>query len=356
MHRSRITLSFLMLVSLLSPVAALRANESDREIKVATYNMYLGAELLDIFLSSSPEELVAEVGEAYSDMQAGRPDERIDEIADQIATASPDVVGLQEVALWRTGEPFDPAAAETVAYDYLQMLLDSLAERGAHYAPVAVQTNLDRELTGFFPAAPPLDIRYTDRVAILARTDLQTSRLKLEGTQTGTFKVLLPVLLLGNPLEIPRGWASVDIKHRGRIYRFVNAHLEAFDDTVQYYQALELLQGPTNTDMPVILAGDFNSDPIFNGASYNALLGGGFTDIWTAAGSGGAGHTWPLSPENPAVILTPFWRVDHIMARGSVTLSSIDVIGEDPLLDLTTPSSFRPSDHAGLTATVLLEP
>ena len=356
MQRSRITLSILMLVSLLSPLTALRANESDREVKVATYNMYLGAELLEIFMSTSPEQLVTEVGEAYLDVQAGRPEERIDEIADQIVSSSPDVVGLQEVALWRIGAPGDPASAETVAYDFLQMLLDSLAERGAHYAPVAIQTNLDRELTGVFPAAFPLDIRYTDRLVILARSDLRTSRLKIEGAQTGTFGVLLPVLLLGNPLEIPRGWASVDIKHRGKTYRFVNAHLEAFDDMVQYYQALELLQGPTNTNMPVILAGDFNSDPIFNGDSYNALLGGGFTDIWTAVGSNGAGYTWPLSPESPAVILNPFQRVDFTMARGDVTLSSIDVIGEDPLLDLTTPSSFRPSDHAGLAATVVLQP
>ena len=356
MHRSRIALSILMLVALLSPVAALRANESEREVKVATYNMYLGAELLEIFLSTSPEQLVAEVGEAYSDMQAGLPEERIDEIADQIAAASPDVIGLQEVALWRIGAPGDPASAETVAYDFLQMLLDGLAERGAHYAPVAIQINLDRELTGFFEAAPPLDIRFTDRVVILARTDLQTSRLKLEGSQTGTFQVLLPVELLGNPIFIERGWASVDIKHRGKTYRFVTVHLEAFNDEVQFYQAYELLQGPTNTDMPVILAGDLNSDPIFNGGSYNALLGGGFTDIWSAVGSVGAGHTWPLSPESPSVILTPFWRIDYLMARGDVTLSTIDIIGEDPLLDLTTPSSFRPSDHAGLTATVVLQP
>jgi endonuclease/exonuclease/phosphatase family metal-dependent hydrolase len=355
MHRSKMILSFLMLVSLLSPASALRANESDRDVKVATYNMYLGAELLDIFMSTSPGQLVAEVGEAFTDVQAGNPAERIDEIADQIASGSPDVVGLQEVALWRIGAPGDSASAETVAYDFLQMLLDSLEERGAHYEPVAVQTNLDRELTGFFPAAPPLDIRYTDRLVILARTDLQTSRLKIEGTQTGTFQVLLPVLLLGNPIEIERGWASVDIKHRGKTYRFVNAHLEAFNDTVQYYQAYELLQGPTNTNVPVILSGDFNSDPAINGDTYSLLLSGGFTDLWTAVGSGGPGFTWALSEESPAVILNPTQRVDYIMTRGAVTPSGIDVIGEDASLDLTV-SSMRPSDHAGLIATVVLEP
>lgn len=355
MHRSRITLSFLMLVFLLSPVVKLQANESDRDVKVATYNMYLGADLDEIFGAGSEMELVMEVGEAFTDVQAGLPQERIDEIADQIATGAPDVVGLQEVALWRVGYPGDPASAETVVYDFLQMLLDSLAERGADYAPVAIQTNLDAELTGFFAAAPPMDIRYTDRLVILARTDLQTSRLKIEGTQTGTFETLLPVSILGgDAIYIQRGWASVDIKHRGKTYRFVNAHLEAFYDPVQQAQAYELLLGPTATDLPVILSGDFNSDPVANPGSYFLLLSGGFTDVWSALGSG-SGFTWPLSDESPAVILNPYQRVDYIMSRGAVTLSSIDIIGEDATLDLTT-SSLRPSDHAGLIATVVLEP
>jgi hypothetical protein len=43
------------------------------------------------------------------------------------------------------------------------------------------------------------------------------------------------------------------------------------------------------------------------------------------------------------------------MTRGAVALSGIDVIGEDQNLDLTV-SSMRPSDHAGLIATVVLEP
>jgi hypothetical protein len=84
-------------------------------------------------------------------------------------------------------------------------------------------------------------------------------------------------------------------------------------------------------------------------------LNGGFTDLWTAVGSGGPGFTWALSEESPAVILNPTQRVDYIMTRGAVTPSGMDVIGEDASLDLTV-SSLRPSDHAGLIATVVLEP
>ena len=37
------------------------ANESDRTVKVMTYNMYLGTDLIGIFQAQSPEELVSEV-------------------------------------------------------------------------------------------------------------------------------------------------------------------------------------------------------------------------------------------------------------------------------------------------------
>ena len=65
---------------------AVLANESERKVKVMTYNMYLGSDLAGIFQAQTPEELVFEVGEAFSDVQASNVPERIDEIADQIAT------------------------------------------------------------------------------------------------------------------------------------------------------------------------------------------------------------------------------------------------------------------------------
>ncbi len=88
------------------------AGNSERAVKVATYNMYLGADFADIFGATSQFELVSEVAEAYTDMQAGNVPERIDEIADQIASGAPEVVGLQEVALWRFGSAFRSLAGD----------------------------------------------------------------------------------------------------------------------------------------------------------------------------------------------------------------------------------------------------
>ena len=345
-------LVLIIFISICAPFA--HANESERQLKVMTYNMYPGTEFSGIFLSQSPQELVFEVGEAFTDAQASNVPERIDEIADQIASGQPDIVGLQEVALWRFGFPQDPAPAQAVAFDFLQMLLDRLEARGAHYATISVQTNLDAELTGVFSPTSALDIRYTDRVVIIGRTDLPTSDLKIESVSAGTFNTLLPLELLGSTLTVPRGWTSADIKHRGKTYRFINAHLESFYEPVQWAQASELLQGPANTELPTILAGDFNSDAAGGGFSYQIITGAGFSDAWSVTNSAQSGFTWPLSDENPSVIFNPTQRVDLILSRGALTASSSGVVGEESG-DITT-SGFRPSDHAGVIAKLVLHP
>jgi hypothetical protein len=330
------------------------ADNRDRELKVMTYNMYLGAELGEIFTAQSPTEVLLEVGEAYTDMLAGNVPERIAAIADQIEDGAPVLVGLQEVALWRVGPPFDPTPATTVTYDFLQMLLDELDERGLHYAPIAIQTNLEAELPGLLSPTLALDISYTDRVVILARTDLPVSEFKLEGTNAQGFVNNLEVTVLGEIITVLRGWTSADVRFRGKPYRFVNAHLESFVDLIQYAQAYELVQGPANTDTAVILVGDFNSDAAAGGVSYGILTGSGLSDVWSEVNAGSPGFTWALSGEIPSNEMMPTQRLDLILAKGRVRFLDADVVGEETADK--TPSGFRPSDHAGVIATVVLEP
>jgi endonuclease/exonuclease/phosphatase family metal-dependent hydrolase len=334
--------------------ASPQVNESDRKLKVMTYSMNSGNTLSGIFSSRSPAELAAVVGAVFTHVQAGNPPERIDAIANQIATASPDIVGLQEVALWRVGPPLNPAPAQTVAYDFLQILLDRLAAKGKHYSAISVPTFLDVELTGVFGPTSALDVRYTDRIAIIARTDLQTSRFQIKGVDAGNFATNTQVSVLGTQITLLKGWVSAEIKDRGKTYRFVTTHLGGLFEAVQIAQANELLQGPTNTTLPVILVGDFNSDAAAGGQAYSLLLNGGLTDVWSSLEPNSSGFTWPLSGELPSVLLNPTKRLDLVLARGAISFSDIDVVGED-IADLTS-SGFRPSDHAGVVATLVLEP
>ena len=347
--------AFLLITCVMcGPAFAVHENSRDRQIRVVTYNMYLGTDFTEIFSAQSPTEVVTEVAEAYGDVVIGNPQERIDEIADQIIAADATLVGLQEVALWRTGTFSDPAPAVNISYDFLAMLLDELSSRGAHSEAIAVQTNFDAELPGAGPAIIA-DVRYTDRDVIMVRSDLRTSEVKIEGSQAQTFDTLLTLPLLIGNITIPRGWTSVDIKFRGKTYRFVNAHTEAFHPLVQYAQTAELLQGPANTKFPVIMGGDFNSDAEASGASYLLLTGSGFADTWEIANPLIPGYTWPLFVASPSIFTPPSERLDLILTRGDIGTALADVIGEDPALDTTT-SGLRASDHAGVSATLVLQP
>ena len=119
---------------------------------------------------------------------------------------------------------------------------------------------------------------------------------------------------------------------------------------LSFFACFQLFQG-----IPVILVGDFNSDAATNGTAYLMITGGGFADIWSNEPPTNPGLTWPLSGEIPNTIMTPTERLDLVFTRGRITLTDADIVGEDPVLDLT-PSGFRPSDHAGVVGSVVLQP
>ncbi len=334
--------------------AKFNVNNSDRELSVMTRNMYLGTDFGEIFAAQTPEQLVTEVAEAYAEVEASKPAERIAGIAGEIETASPDLVGLQEVALWRIGAPFDPSPAEFATYDFLQLLLDELAKRGLHYRVVKIQTNFDAEVPAVFSQTLAFDVRFTDRIVVLARTDLATSQFNVQNIRAShfiaTFTFSSPTL---GTLTIPRGWISVDVEMNGRKYRFVNTHLESFSPFINYVQAAEL----TNTagNMPVVFAGDFNSDAENNGAAYRLLLFAGFRDVWRRTHPNEPGFTWALFLVDPSAYTDPFQRIDLILIRGRINALDADLVGENPATD-RTPSGLMRSDHAGVIASLELRP
>ena len=328
------------------------AGNKDRALTVMTRNMYHGTTFDEIFAAQSQSELLAEVAEAFAEVEAGHVSARVAAIADEIAATQPVLVGLQEVALWKTG-PFDPQTpADTVAFDFLQLLIDDLAARGLHYAPVAVLNNFTAEAPAFGPTGL-FDVSFTDRLAVLARTDAKVSQLKVESVEAHHFTTNLPLSnpFLGN-LTILRGWIAVDAKMRGKTYRFVDAHLESFSPLVQFVQAHELLQTAGDTGRPVVLAGDFNADAEGSDPTYQLLLSGGFTDAWDATHPNEPGYTWPLFLTNPFTYVAPVQRLDLVLTRGAIEAQAARIVGAENV----TPARPLPSDHAGVVATLRLLP
>src|SRR5947208_10921407 len=184
-----------------------------------TYNIYQGTELEHVLAATDLSSFVAGVSTDYANVIATSFPERARAIAPEIAQNQPDLVALQEVALWRTRVPSNPLLSATdVAYDFLEILLNALNAAGQHYEAVIVRNNFDTQGTGFFPSVGFFDVRLTDRTAILARTDLSDADLRISNPQQQDFEVNAEFDLLWKHIVVRGGWSSVDAKVRGNNY------------------------------------------------------------------------------------------------------------------------------------------
>ena len=269
--------------------AAAQAAPPPGKVKVMSRNIYLGADLTPAIEAGSPIELAIAGQEIWNDVHSTLPKKRAKLQAREIAQAKPDLVGLQEVALWRgdfTDEddnglgdgPVTPAT--TVEFDFLQALMDELKKEGAKYKVVRQSKVFDAEIpiSGGFSPTNPGDGRLTMRDVVLMRKDAGVST-TFDYSQRFRKDHSLVIENIGGTvldLTVWRGFVALDANVRGTEFRFVNTHLEAFDNTAKLAQAEELVAGiaevgageqdeigpanPGGVDTPVVLVGDLNSD------------------------------------------------------------------------------------------------
>jgi endonuclease/exonuclease/phosphatase family metal-dependent hydrolase len=279
---------------------------------------------------------------------------RAEALADEVVATRPDLIGLQEVTRYSTAPLGDPGN-ETVVLDFLEVLMAELATRGEVYRVVA-------EVENFNGVQPNLAIgaflRLVDRDVILARVDRRAGELMVSNPQSANFaaNLAIPVQFQADPLVVLRGWVSVDVRTRGLVFRFVNTHLEAFDpfpmEGLRRAQVAELLAGPLDTPLPVVLAGDINSAAP-GGPAYQMLLAGGLWDPWTALHPGEPGftccHDDDLRNEQPDLRS----RIDVVLATPGFRAVAVEVVGDEPGDRI---DGLWPSDHAGVVTTLILDP
>jgi len=370
---SRVIPSLLFALAIVAPLAADPSprRNNDKTVTVMTRNLYYGASLDDAMAAiagGDPEEIVAAVSQLWGVVRFTDFPSRARGLADEIERARPDLIGLQEAALWRS-DPYDgnpiPNASH-VEYDFAQILIDALEARGLHYAVVVSETGFDAEFPGFLSeedagAGDLSDIRLTDREVILARTDLKTSELKLSNPRWGNFETNFTFPVGEGEFVLLRGWASVDAKVRGKSFRFVTTHLEDESIDVRNAQAVEILAGPADTSLPVLLVLDANSDANADPSTevYAAFTGDGFVDTWFEAHPGSLVTTCCNAPDltNPDFpdVGDDEGRIDFVLYRGSGDFETLraELLGTDPDADrVLNPSGVEiwPTDHAGVSA------
>jgi len=327
-------------------------------ITALTWNVYLGADIGRVLAARTAEEAVVRATEEWGHVQATDFPARAGALARAIAAQRPHVVGLEELALYRTTDnPFEPATR--VAYDFLQLVIDSLHARGVDYTAAAVDRTSDLQvpvIAGVDASGQPIlaGVRWTDGDAVLVRADVPYVDAK-----SGVYAASQVVTIGGVTSVLSQGWSSVDATVDGRAYRFVVTHLvgqEAPD--VQLAQAGELLALLSAETGSTILVGDFNSDaygidPTRVTPTYGMMLAAGYRDMW-------------IEPERQARGLTCCQQADLLNARSTFD-QRIDfvftrnlpagtqpvrrgVVGDRP--GDRTASGLWPSDHAGVAATI----
>ena len=101
-------------------------------------------------------------------------------LAKEIKSTKPDLIGLQEVALWRKGPKGNPAPATGVAFDFLKLLRKEIKARGLKYSVGSVQQEADVE----GPTTSDGDVRLTMRDVILVKKRKGLDDHRQEGART----------------------------------------------------------------------------------------------------------------------------------------------------------------------------
>ena len=363
-------------VALMACAGVAQAKGRGTPVNVMTRNLYLGADLSPAINSKSTSEFIEANGAIYRQLEATNFPVRAKGLAKEILENKPDLVGLQEVALWRTAPPsLGPVfsgipEATTVKYDFLQLLLAQLNKKKTLYKPVVVQDEFDFEApadangqpgdgpggTGILANAET-NARLTMRDVILKRLH---SGVKTTNPKSGHLAHLLVVKVAGSKeIAVTRGWTSVDAQVRGgHKFHFVDTHLEAFDNEAEFpsiraQQASELVApgGPATSKLPVVLVGDLNSDVKTevkpgDAQAYRVMTQAGFRERATSKPNGCCiDSSYDLRTGSAAEFNH---KVDHIMTNTpkQVKLLTSKVTGRQKQ------HGYWDSDHAGLFSTL----
>ena len=376
----RVTALTILCLAVVISIAVSReyASGDPRTVTVMTRNIYLGGNInrpLRAALDRNGRVGVLALGHANHRLRevVTRTDfaTRSRLLADEIAAARPDLIGLQEVALWRHGpmqlDQLDRPNSTQVDYDFLAILLADLANRGVSYEIVRIQQESDVEAPAFTgnpyagTAGSAQDVRLTDRDVILVRSG---SGLRIEGTGGGQFRERFEVELGGTTFDFVRGYTWADIAVGSARVRVVNTHLESQSSQLARAQAEELLNGPAgDPSLSTVILCDCNSNPasiaarsrlpIGSGAAYRLITDGhGFTDLWLQQPDhDGPGNTAWLSEFVNDEAPDFERRIDLVLARptspGQIVANRAEVTG-DELSNRDPVSNLWPSDHAGV--------
>ena len=334
----------------------IRAADRAGTVTILTQNMDAGTDqsyIVAASLNLVPLSVAQAVDLTAQEIQGSNIPQRAQVLAAKIAATKPDLVALQEVSRWEIN--LTAPVAATVVLDQLEFLESALAQLGLPYQVVSLNNVNDITL----PGQQVGSVRFTDRNALLVRSDLGPPALHLSDVHANLFDTVFNFA----GLPISAGWISAEVHMANRHFRLITTHLSSPIPGVpeataaQVAQAQELIRALRNTQTPVVICGDFNSDA--NGGHFvdatptaGLIQASGYMEVWPQTHAvTDPGLTWPyylqdLFPPPFVAPATPIERIDLFFEQG------MQVVGSELMVAATGGTPPDASDHAGVIATL----
>jgi endonuclease/exonuclease/phosphatase family metal-dependent hydrolase len=209
-----------------------------------------------------------------------------------------------------------------------------------------------------------MDERTVDRDVLLVPSDPEPANIKITNSANGKYVAQAVTDTVLGPVETSAGWTLANLEVRGQQIRIIGTHLNSLIRgnspildpdlvVIQQKQASELILGPANTPLAVVILGDLNSTPDGEFSnSYVQLRDAGFVDSWTEAHPKWAGPTCCQDSDLLNSTSALSFRIDYALTRGGFKTLSAHIIGEET--KDKTPTGLWPSNHAGVVASLAL--
>lgn len=257
-----------------SSTASATNGERERVI-FATRNIYLGADV-GVAMERLPN-FPAAAQFMWDQVRATDFSSRAPLLAQELIATGAQVIGIQEATTWRCRSGI--FSDEIVVHDFLAELVDVLAAKGARFSIASVASVDDKPaLNPGFEIAPIPYLtmvrdqeRFTkifgkERVACgFTISDALLVRDDVEVLASGTSEYSATYSIIPTLMTIYRGYAWADLRIGSSTFRAITTHLESLWDPNAIpnaaVQADELIADLKDAKMPIVLLGDFNSDP-----------------------------------------------------------------------------------------------
>lgn len=317
--------------------------EPRTNLRVATWNVYLGADLTPITAARDPEAITRAAAEAIHQAERTRFPERAKVIAEIISKSRPDVLGLQEVGRWEIVED----GHRRSLWNHAELLCAALERIGERYIMLYCSDTFSDELA----LGDGRTAAFTNCDAMLLRAAPDRPITVLDAG-FGHFDAHLELTSAdGTTRPVKRGWVYADLEVDGECVRVICTHLDSMDAGIRRRQSHEVVTVASPSPYPTVLIGDLNAET--GDPAMDVIFGAGYLDTWLEVGRG-PGATWgrsaDLDREEDLVS-----RIDYVLVDPErIGVDTVELLGAD--VSARTPGSswLWASDHAGVLAQISL--